>query len=164
MLGKKGVSPFIAFILVVVISIAGVIIVMRIGSPLLEKTEEYSNSENAKNTMMEINSAIKEVSFEGNGSSRSLSIRNKKGVYRVSSSRDELTYTLNTKDYLFSDDLSRKEGDIYMEFNNRTLVYRINHTEVDMVSDERWSSGSYQIVVKNEGYSGGKTRVSISVL
>ena len=70
----KGIGPFIAFVLVVAISVAGIVLVMRMGTPLLEKTEDFSKYSEAKNIMNQINSAIKEVSYEGEGSSRRLNI------------------------------------------------------------------------------------------
>lgn len=165
MLGKKGISPFIAFVLVVAISIAGMVLVLRIGRPLLEKTEDFSKLSEAKDTMNQINSAIKEVSYEGNGSSRKLSVMISGGEYRVSDSSNSITYEMESKHELFSPGLSKKEGDMYVEFySNYTLKLILNSTNVNITNNERWARGHYSLVIKNEGYSGDKNNIRINVV
>ena len=161
---KKGLSPFISLILVVMISMAGMVLVLRIGGPLLEKIEDLSRFSEAKDVMNQINSAIKEVSYEGNGSSRKLGVKISGGKYRVSSSEDSIIYELESKYELFSSDLSRREGDFYIEFKNNTVKLILNQTNVNISNNERWAEGYYDIFVKNEGYSGGKTGIRVSVI
>ena len=160
---QKGISPFISLILVVMISISGIVLVLRIGRPLMEKTEDYSVVLEAKDVMNQINSAMKDVSYEGNGSSRKLNVKISRGTYHTSFSDDSITYELNSKHKLFSD-MSKKEGDLYVEFYNDTLKLIVNSTKVDITNNERWSRGNYNIVINNEGYSGGKTKISVNVI
>ncbi len=163
----KGLGSFMAFVLVVAISVAGIIVVLRMGRPLLDKTEDYSQFTEAKNIMRQINSAVKEVLFEGEGSSRKLAILSSGGRYVVSSSTDCITYTMLSDYELFTPGMETTEGDLTIRFySNYTLELVLNYTamNVNITTDERWGKGSYNILVKNEGYSGGKNKISIEVI
>ncbi|UCG95412.1 MAG: hypothetical protein JSV92_05260 [archaeon] len=162
---KKGLSPFMSLILVVVISVAGMVLVLRMGEPLMNKTEDFSEFSESRDAMNRINSAIKDVSYEGNGSSRKISLNSREGEYRVSASGDSVTYKMESKYELFSTGMSKREGDLYIDFyENNTLKLILNSTNIDITTTERWGTGSYNILIKNEGYSGGKTRISFTLL
>lgn len=161
---KKGLSPFFSLILIIAISLAGIVLVLRVATPFVEKTEDYSRFTEAKGLMNRFNSAINEVSAEGNGSSRKIQATVSGGEYRVSAADDAITYELETKHELFSSGMSRAEGDLYVEFYNSTLRLILNSTTIDVTNDERWSRGFYEILVKSEGFSGGKNMVSVAVV
>ncbi len=161
---KKAMSPFISLVLVVSISIAGIVLVLRMGGPLLEKTEDFSRFSESKEFLNQLNSAVKDVSYEGNGSSRIVTFVSSGGVYRVSSLYDTVTYEMTSKYDLFSENLSKKEGDINIKFQNKTLLMSLNYTKMDIIEDERWSSGQYSIMVKNNGYYQNKTMIDIFVI
>ena len=163
----KGIGPFIAFILVVAISVAGVVLVLRIGKPLIEKTEDFSKFSEAKNLMNQINSAVKEVSYEGNGSARKMSFVSSGGEYRVSSATDTIVYTLESEYELFSPGMETTEGDLTIRFySNYTLKLVLNYTErgINITNNERWTKGSYNLLIKNEGYSRGKNKIRIEII
>ncbi len=161
---KKGLSPFFSLILVVAISLAGIVLVLRVATPFVEKTEDYSRFSEAKDLMNQINSAVKEVSAEGNGSSRKIQATISGGEYRVSASEDAITYEMETRHDLFSSGLSRSEGDLYVEFYNSTLMLILNSTAMNLTNDERWSRGFYEILVRSGGFSGGNNMVSVAVV
>lgn len=165
MIGRKGVSPFIAFVLVTAISIAGIVIVMRGWDTSLEKTENYAIVSEAKGVLNSINSAIKEVSAEGEGSARKLSLSISGGQYRVSSAQDSIVFVLDNREEIFSPGLSKKEGDMYVEaYQNYTISLKLNYTSIDIATDNRWSSGSYHILVKNNDTSSGKAVIVFDLL
>ncbi len=136
---KKGLSPFISLILVVMISIAGIVLVLRIGRPLLEKTEDFSMFSEAKDMMNQINSAIKEVSYEGNGSSRKLGAKISGGEYRVSSSENSIIYELESKYELFPSGMWKKDGDLVIYTGADVKAY-----EADVIGD-----GQTELVLEN---------------
>ena len=136
---KKGLSPFISLILVVMISIAGMVLVLRIGRPLLEKMEDFSRFSEAKDVMNQINSAIKEVSYEGNGSSRKLGAKISGGEYRVSSSEDSIIYELESKYELFPPGMWKRDGDLVISTGGDVKAY-----EADVTGD-----GQTELVLEN---------------
>ncbi|UCG95411.1 MAG: hypothetical protein JSV92_05255 [archaeon] len=165
MSGRKGISPFIAFVLVVTISVAATILVMRAWSGSLEKTQDYSIINEARGVMNSINSAVKNVVAEGEGSSRRLSFSISGGHYRVSSSQDSITFSLDSRKELFSPGMSKREGDLYLEaYQNYTVKLKLNYTSIDLVTDKRWSKGSYIFMVKNNGTSSGKAELVFDIL
>jgi len=165
MIGTKGVGPFIAFVLVTAISIAGIVIVMRGWDTSLEKTENYATVSEAKGVMNSINSAVKEVSAEGEDSSRKLSLSISGGRYRVSATEDSIVFVLDSREEIFSPGLSKREGDLYVDvYQNYTVRLKLNYTSIDLVSDTRWSSGSYHILVKNNGTASGKAEIVFDLL
>lgn len=164
MFGKRGVSPFIAFVLVVSISVATTVLIVRIWDTSLDKTKNYAKINEAKGVMNSINSAIKEVAAEGEGSSRKISLSMSGGEYRVSSVGDSITFVMDSREEIFSQGMSKKEGDLYMEAcQNYTVVLKLNYTNVDIVTNKRWSSGSYNFIVKNNGTSFGKTELVFDI-
>ncbi|MCK4634950.1 MAG: hypothetical protein KAT37_03690 [Candidatus Aenigmarchaeota archaeon] len=165
MFGKRGVSPFIAFVLVVSISVATTVLIIRAWDTSLDKTKNYAKINEAKGVMNSINSAIKEVAAEGEGSSRKLSFSTSGGEYRVSSSEDSITFVMDSREELFSQGMSTREGDLYMEvYQNYTVKLKLNYTNIDIITDKRWSSGSYNFIVKNNGTSSGKTELVFDIV
>ncbi len=161
---SKGISPFIAFMLVVAISVAATVLVFRSWSGSYEKVEGYAMVTEAKGVLNSINSAIRVVAFEGEGSSRKLSFSVSGGEYRISSASDSVFFVMNSDQELFSPG-TLTEGDLFMEFfDNHTVRIKLNYTSVDIATDERWSSGYHNFVVKNNGTSGGGPEILFSVL
>ncbi len=161
---KKGISPFIAFILVVAISVASVVIIMRLWGNSLEKFQGYAAVNDAKGVMSSINSAVKEVSVEGEGSSRKLSVSVSGGEYRVSAADDSVIFILDSGEELFPTGLS-EEGDLTMETHgNYTVSLTLDYESMDIVTDERWSGGSYNILVRNNGTSSGKVQLVFDIV
>jgi|GEM_PF-1799203 len=163
MFGLKGINPFLAFILVSAISIAATVLILRYWDTSSEKIENYAKINEAKGVLNSINSAIKEVVFEGEGSSRKLSFSTRGGEYRVSSSEDSVTFVMNSNEELLSPS-NFMEGDLHIEaYNNYTVKMKLNYTNMDIVTDERWSSGSFGLVIKNNGTSTGKAKIVFEI-
>jgi|GEM_PF-1466461 len=135
----KGLSPLISLILVAVISIASIVLVLRIGNPLLERIEETSTFSEAKDIMNQINSAVKEVSYEGNGSSRKLNILVKGGEYRVLPDEDSIVYQMESRYELFSKGMWKSEGDLVISTGADVSAY-----EADVTGD-----GKDELVLEN---------------
>lgn len=136
---RKGISPMMSLILIVAVSMASIALVLRVGSPLLEKTEEFSSFSEAKNSMHRINSAVKEVSYEGNGSSRKIGITVGKGEYKVSSADNSVIYEMESEHELFSKGMWKREGDIVISTGADVRAY-----EADVTGD-----GKKELVLEN---------------
>jgi hypothetical protein len=133
---------------------------MRAWNPTYEKTRDYATVEEAKGFMISLNSAIKQVTAKGEGSSRKLSFSVSDGEYRVSASDDSVIYTLEPEGELFSPGMSKKEGDLYIEaYQDYNVKIKLNYTSMDIITDNRWASGSHNLVVKNNGTSSGKSEI-----
>jgi len=139
MLNKKGLSPFLAFILVVVISISTVAIILRVWNPYFEKSKDFATFTQAESTMSSLNSLIKQVAYEGEGSSRKLTFDSSEGEYRISSSENKITYELQSKYKLFPTAMCKKEGDLEINTGADIKAY-----EADVTGD-----GQPELVIEN---------------
>ena len=156
---KKGISPFIAFVLVVVISIASTMLVLRFWGNSMEKVQGYAMVNEAKGVMSSIGSAVREVSAEGEGSSRLVSMTVSGGEYRASAAQDSVTYVLDGRGELFSAG-TVTEGDLVVEtYSNDTVVISIDCGGADILTDGRWPRGSYNVLVRNNGTSSGRVQL-----
>ncbi len=163
MFGKKGVNPFIAFIFVVMISISVTIIIIRTWDYNLNESQDYFILNEAKGTIKTMDSSIKEVVYEGEGSSRKISFTVSQGEYRISSVNNSIKFILHSEDNVFSKG-TKKEGNFYIITKNNSLELKLNYTNIDIVSDERLSRGSYNFIVKNNGTSSGKSKLIFSLV
>jgi len=139
MLDKKGINVFLAFVLVVTISIAGVVVVMRVWQPYFERSRDFATLTEARSVMNNINSLIKQVAYEGEGSSRKITFDSSGGEYRFYSSDDKIIYELESKYQLFPPGMCKREGDLEINTGADVRAY-----EADVTGD-----GQPELVIEN---------------
>lgn len=126
-------NNIISFILIVLISVAGISIVLVAGMPLIDSMQKSSELQDAKRFMGDLDAAIRDVSAEGSGSTRI--IRSSDGHYAVYSSDNSIEYSQDA-----SAEASRK-------YDGNLLT--INGNDVDCYESDINSDGNTELVMEN---------------
>lgn len=136
-LKNKGISPLIASVFVLAITIAGIVIVMDIGKPVMEKGRENSLFTEAKQNMKIFDTTIESVKYEGVGSSRRVNIKASGGNYVFNSSSDEIKFIRDMKTDLLPVGLCDGSGGLKIKTYgvNRVLDIRLDEGSGNLSED-----------------------------
>ena len=93
----KGVEPLIAAVFIIIISIAGIAIVLESSQPSVSRLQEISLLEEAKKILTQIDNALRTVGEEGEGSTRVLQLSVSGGNYVIDTDKDVVTFSMNSK-------------------------------------------------------------------
>jgi len=137
---KKGISPFIAIVFIVLITIMAMAIVLFIGLPAIERGKEAAIINEAMLNMKAIANIIKTVASEGVGSLRSTTIKATAGEYKVNQKSNSVDFTYTTKSGIIQPGSLIKEGDITLSAGANAQA-----SEYDLDND-----GTNDLVLENE--------------
>lgn len=156
---KKGVSTFIAFALTILFITAAVILVMAIVAPTLEKTKASGVVMEAFSNLGQIDSRIKEVTSEGQGSKRTLSLTVSGGDYRVDKNKEWIYFEFEPNTDL---GLGGERGNIKIE-NGLLFLDFFNQYPEGSNATSAWTpqgstswyviNGAYESIGDDTGYS-----------
>lgn len=152
---KKGVSTFIAFALTILFLTFAVVLVMTIVAPTLERARESGTVMEAFSNLELIDSAIKEVASESQGSKRTLSLTVSGGEYKVEKNKEWIYFEFDAKTDL---GLGGGRGDIKIETGLAFLDFFSQYTENSNASLTWSPTGNWS--VENQEYSGNGTSSS----
>ncbi|QQG40297.1 MAG: hypothetical protein HYS81_02715 [Candidatus Aenigmatarchaeota archaeon] len=108
----KGLSPVIAAVFVLAISLAAIVIVLKVGIPSFTEAREFATLTEAKGVLLAIDSAIREVASEGEGSTRRLQLRITDGTYVIDNKSQEVRFELQTESEIVAPCVGVREGPI----------------------------------------------------
>lgn len=128
-------DSMISYIIVVAIVIIGVGIVLVVGTPVIDKAKSSLEFREAENFFIKLDSSIREVVKEGEGSSRL--IKSSSGDFRISSEEDLIEFSQRTS--LF-DYLARK-------ITNGVLL--ISGADVSCYEKDINNDGKQELVMEN---------------
>jgi hypothetical protein len=111
---RKGVSSFIAGVLMIFISFMALALVITMGLPSLNRAKEAATINEATQHMRELDSMIREVASEGTGALRSMVMKVSSGTYTVNGKSDSVDFTYEMKYGLIDYGTFLKEGNLYM--------------------------------------------------
>ena len=120
---KRG-EVWVSAILYTLIIIAAMILILKIGVPILEKIKDRSSFSNAKTTMLSIDKTINEVANEGEGSQRIIPIDVKDG--KISIKNNEITYELKTKTNVMESRSDQNFGNLKISSNSNVKTFETN--------------------------------------
>jgi hypothetical protein len=109
---KKGVSTFIAFALIILFLTFAVVLVMTIVTPTLDRAKDSGIVTEAFSNLELINSAIKEVASESQGSKRTISLTVSGGDYKIEKDKEWIYFEYKPKTDL---GLGGARGDVKIE-------------------------------------------------
>ena len=158
----KGVHVVISAALIILVTVAAVAIVLDSLLPVLERNKEQMIFEEGKANLEEINNAVSSVVFEGDGSSRLLSLGINGGEYVFNSTEDSISFILETKQEILKPGLVKEEGGIEIRASQGLIEMKISYSNVDISNDLRFGKGNRRLLVRNAGYSSGKSILAIS--
>ena len=137
---KKGISPFVAIVFIVLITIMAMAIVLFIALPAIERAKEAAVINEAMLNMKAIANNIKTVASEGVGSLRSTTIKATAGEYKVNEKSNSMDFTYTTKTGIVQPGSFIKEGDITLSAGANAKA-----SEYDLDGD-----GANELVLENE--------------
>ncbi|MBI2545441.1 MAG: LamG domain-containing protein [Candidatus Aenigmarchaeota archaeon] len=132
----KGLSPLISMVLVIAFGIAAMTIVLTIVNPLLDSAKDSALVNEGTQNMLLIDSVMKAVSSEAEGSKRTISIKITDGVLRTDPATDwvYLDYTPKTR-Y----EIDGFSGDVQIISKPQFLSFFNQYVDGDTASDT-WTS------------------------
>lgn len=137
---KKGISPLIATVLVILLAFLAITIVLLIGIPAIERAKEAAVINEAMENMKAIGNTIKEVASEGLGSLRSLQIKITDGEYKVNEKANSVDFTYSIKSGIIQSGTFIKEDSVTLSCGANAKA-----SEYDLDGD-----GSNDLVLENE--------------
>jgi len=173
-MNKKGVSVILSYAILFAIVITAVALAFRWGQGELNELQDVKNLNSAETIFLNIDSLIKEVNRDGEGSSRSLNVNFDKGEffgssYHVSIASFEtdlktLSMSLEVKTNVLDANMTRN-GNILKSYSNN--IFEISESYLDIVAETQNDnvytvinfidiknivlSGKKEIYIKNEG-------------
>lgn len=164
----KGISPFIAYALVILLSVTAIAIAVTVLMPFLNRAHDSIVVNEALNNMNALDSAIKEVASEGVGSITKVQLHITGGeITALSTYNNTLFY-----DYqLSSNMLPQKEFTtqqstwvLTCQYQGGTnLELRLHYNNILVVSNGNGISGrNVEVCVQKTGMSNGQPVVSVT--
>jgi len=120
---RKGVSPLFAGVLYFAIVLAGITLVVQLGTPALSKMKDVAAIGQAKDTLSNLDRVISLVAEEGRGSSRVVPIQIKRGDILLLRDLDEISYEIDTEALVVSPRTKRKIGNLLFSSEATVRVY-----------------------------------------
>ncbi len=157
---RKGVSPLVSYMLVVALIFSGVIVVLSIGMPLLDRTREVASIQSAQDGLLNMDSKIREVVSYGNGSLSQVSVSPDYGEYVFEPRNDSFYYQIETDADVIADGTHVKINAVNMSsFNNGSKVRlaldysdeNINLTDARGRDRVSIGQGYYNLEIRNRG-------------
>jgi len=140
---RKGLNPFVSMVLVVLFGVAMMTLIISGLKPTFDRARDTTATNEALQNLPLINTAIKEVASESQGSRRTLTLTVTYGTYKIDHSKDWLYFDYD----LLSDlDIEGTIGDIKIEKGDEFLDY-FNHYIEDTDASSTWTvvSGTWKV-------------------
>jgi hypothetical protein len=147
----KGISPIIGLALTILLVTSTTILIVTVLKPTLDKAKAYSIFNEGIQNLELLNSAIKEVASEAEGSKRTISITVSDGEYKINSPYDWLYFEYDPPADL---GLSGRRGDIWIERGLEFADWFNGYVENSLPYSLYNLSGSWKVV--NERLEGEK--------
>ena len=155
---KKG-EVWVSAILYTLIITAAVILVLKIGTPMLEKMKDRTSFENSKSTMLSIDKTINEVANEGEGSQRIIPIDVKDGKIMI---RDnEISWQLKTKTDIMNSRSDQNFGPLRISSNSNVRTIETNSSYIMQTEIE---GDIFKVSIKKIGSKTNYTSINTSEL
>jgi len=161
----KGVTIIIASAIVIAISITAAYLVLNLGSPGSDRLKEMMLMQEAKDTLRSIDSAVRSVSGEGQGSTRSLKLTITGGYYTVDAENETVVFVMDSFAQIIGIGVSKTEDGINMRGDPGKVCLNLTYTNFDITGGTEFGKGTHSLIVRNDGYDdiNQKQIVSISV-
>lgn len=152
---KRGLSPLIASVLTILFGVLMLGIVLAVVNPTFNRVQDSSVVSDAFQNMNLLNSAIKEVASESEGSKRTVSISVSDGEYSINSTADLLVFTYEPSQDMrltgTKGDINIERGSVFLDFFN---WYVEDGKAILGEGDVVWTNTSGNWTVDNYKYKG----------
>lgn len=120
---KKG-EVWVSAILYTLIITSAIVLVIKIGVPMIENMSDKSSFSNAKSTMLSIDKTINEVANEGEGSQRVIPVDIKDG--KIFIKNNELSWEIKTKNDIMESRSDQNFGNLRISSNSNVKTLETN--------------------------------------
>lgn len=160
---RKGISPLISYVLIVLITFTVIGIVLLVGVPAIDRAREAASLNEAMQNMRLLDNAVREVASEGLGALRSMIFRISAGDLKVNSKSNSIDFTLNTKTGIISPGTIIEDGNLVLssggsaasasqkDFDNDGTVDFVLENEIIRVVVVRNGSSTENVTMNTSG-------------
>ena len=161
----KGIHPLVATVLVIAISLVAISIAFQVGNPIISRSEEILLFQDAKNNLLTVDTAIKDVVLQGQGAKRNIILSSLGGNYIIDDDSDEIIFKMDSPNQIYSAGLSNITDGINITGSVGEVTMILSYSDVDILDDAAFNSGNWNLILSNEGYNSvsGKTELSVTV-
>lgn len=159
----KGIHPLIAAVLVIAISVSAIITVFYLGTPATSRTKEILLLQEGKNNLISIDGYVRDVSQQGEGSTRSLSLSITDGNYLIDTDRETITFLMESKEQIIGVGVSKIEDNINITGELGKIYLNLSYANIDIVDGGSFGKGTRTLIIKNNGYNSTIQKQIISI-
>ena len=120
---KKG-QIWISAVLYILIISTAIILILKVGVPLIDKMKDKSSFSKAKETMLALDKTIQEVALEGEGSQRIIPLNIDNG--KIIIANNEIVWEMKTKSDIMDSHTSLNYGDLKVTSNANVKTWETN--------------------------------------
>ena len=131
---SKNAQIWISAVLDILIISSSLVLILKIGVPILDGMKDKSSFSNAKQTMLTLDKTIQEVASEGQGSQRIIPVDVKDGEIRIGS--NEIVYEMKTKTEIIDERTSINLGNLVVSSNANVKTWEQNNLYIMQTSIE----------------------------
>ncbi|MFP4634156.1 MAG: LamG-like jellyroll fold domain-containing protein, partial [Candidatus Aenigmatarchaeota archaeon] len=134
---EKGINPLISAIFILVITIAGITIVLRIGMPAIEEAREGTVLSEARQNLGIIESMIDTVKHGAKSETRTDLIEVNHGEYHINGTDNTIRFEYDVGTDFISPEICRKDGNVWTKTygSGRVLDLRMDEGEGNETKD-----------------------------
>jgi type II secretory pathway pseudopilin PulG len=161
MIFMKGISQLVSFALTMLFVVISATITLSVILPTFERMQDSSLVNEARQNLELINSVIKEVAAESQGSKRTVTLRVTDGEYRVNTTSETLYWEHELRsDFV----LEGYIGDVQINKTGpKKIRLSITYTKIDFNTTVRIPKGTQQVVIENIGKNDAGNKVVVAV-
>lgn len=160
----KGISTLISYVLLVAIVISSLGIVLSIGQPVLEESEDTAAIEEARRTLQGLDAEIRSIASQGPESSTDYQFSAQQGSYGFYPADDTINYSIQTEAGVVATGSTTQFGNLWLTGRENSIIVTINYTDIDLRgSSVTVGSGLHSIGIENAGAAGGRTLINVTM-
>lgn len=161
----KAIETWVSTVLVIVISISAIILVFQFGNPASQRTKEMMVLQNSKNILITIDDAVRDVSYQGSGSTRKLDLVITEGTYFIDAENESVRFVMETKSQIIGVGVSKMEDNINITGYTGKIYLTLKFNNTNITDEGEFSKGVHILVITNNGWDikSKKTMISFSV-
>lgn len=141
---SKGVSPIIASVFVILITVTAISIVLSVGGPYMKSLTQSATVGEAESNMVMLDNTVRQTAAEGVGVFKKVRMTSTEGIYRVDPAAETITYNLTLEsDYIPEGGVTH--GNVNKDVNDGELQLSVQYTEIDLNGSVRIGAGTYNL-------------------
>jgi hypothetical protein len=157
----KGISPFISLAITVLLITMATALILNVLNPLFNRVSDSSIVNEARQNLELMNSLIEEVTFESQGSRRTVSLTVTDGEYKIDTTNESIYWDYNLKSDFSIEGVI---GNVYAsKISPNVIKLSIAYTDIDFNSTIRIARGSHRLIVENMGKNETTDKIIVKV-